>query len=500
MGVLESTKYKNIVRSISGLNNVVYNNDVLLLCDTSSNPVQIDLNDIPDDFWNTNYKLYIRDDSNNAGTNNITITAPTNHSIDNQQFVKLTTNGKGTVVRIGGNNSYVTNTASSTAGGCSFINVTVSEIQALILTNSIVECSYYKITDASDFDNGVILQGTSNNTVSLFGTGLFLNADYQNVGGNNVGVWNNSLSGLIAGTSICIWNGLHYLSQTGLVGTTPNGDTVNWLVLTKSVSNTYILESDDVKYNVSSDQILSRADKRGNYIEWRLNKNFDPIVKFQWGNNNVSGNTATNAGVFNILNNTNIIKNNYCDTSGFYDSPENKAIIQKNSVSNRGRLSTSDNSQLIEQNHISNNFEIFITSATIPITNFSNKTGSYGFSDFDIVIDMNDPSIYDLGNTTLTIPTLKKSFGIIALSNSNKTVTKIIGLSQVRLTKFITFIDSEITTFTTKSIGNVVTYEIVSNQAPGNILVEGRSSATDSIKIKKEGLINIIDGKPNIFI
>jgi hypothetical protein len=108
---LNTTYYNNNSRIVSGTP-IVYQDDVILLCDTSTGAVTINLLEIPDNQWMTTYKLYIIDNSNNASVNNITINAGVGQLINDQPSITISTNGEGCLVRIISNNQYI-----STASG-----------------------------------------------------------------------------------------------------------------------------------------------------------------------------------------------------------------------------------------------------------------------------------------------------------------------------------------------------------------------------------------------
>ena len=110
---LDSTQYKNNTRTVSGTP-TIYPNDVVLLCDTSSAPVVINLLEIPNDYWQVNYKIYVVDAANNSATNNITINAGTGQTINNSTSVIVSTNGATTIIFISSNNSYNTNGGNNT--------------------------------------------------------------------------------------------------------------------------------------------------------------------------------------------------------------------------------------------------------------------------------------------------------------------------------------------------------------------------------------------------
>ena len=100
------TKYPNTSRVISGQANLVFDSDLILLCDTSSGAVNLLLLEIPENNFNTNYKLYVVDNSNNAVTNNITITAPTGYKVQGSTTTKITSNGGVCIISISSNKSY----------------------------------------------------------------------------------------------------------------------------------------------------------------------------------------------------------------------------------------------------------------------------------------------------------------------------------------------------------------------------------------------------------
>ena len=79
---MNATKYPNNIRTVSGLNVVVYDNDVELSVNTSTVVCSIDLPAIASGYWNTTWKLYVFDASNNASVRNITINAGSGQTIN----------------------------------------------------------------------------------------------------------------------------------------------------------------------------------------------------------------------------------------------------------------------------------------------------------------------------------------------------------------------------------------------------------------------------------
>jgi hypothetical protein len=116
---LYSTTYKNQFRIVSGTT-TINNDDSILYCNTSLGAVTINLIDIPSDYWSTQYKLYVCDYSNNAGTNNITINAPTGFTINGSSSLVLNVNGESAIVRISGNTTFITEISNSGASATPF--------------------------------------------------------------------------------------------------------------------------------------------------------------------------------------------------------------------------------------------------------------------------------------------------------------------------------------------------------------------------------------------
>lgn len=357
MSTLFSTKYKNPSRTISG-SAVLFKDDVVLLCDTSSGAVNLTLLDIPADYWYTTWKLYVVDKSNNAATHNITINAPSGFKINSQSSLVINTNGGTAEISINSNSDYLGVLSSFTSNGTPlaiynegtlltptatsidfvgnlinatvignsvtvnvanpFISVTNAQLLTLIGANQIIPNQNYLVTNAifcntTNETVNVAVQGITNNTVSINGNGVFLNADYQNVGNysgvsgyaGNIGVWTSSAS--VTVNKVAIWNNLHYKNTTGTnTSSNPAVDTTNWTLLAKTVTNGYILEVDIVQYYSDTNQIFQRIDKRGNQIENNLNyyaSSVESFYCFQWGNNSVGENSVNQESYLSCLNN-----------------------------------------------------------------------------------------------------------------------------------------------------------------------------------------------------
>lgn len=113
VGTLYSTKYPNNQRIVSG-GFTVFQDDVVLLCDTSGAPVVVNLLQIPNNGgygtegnWSTQYKLYIIDYNDNAAVNNITVNAPAGFKINGSASQVLSSNGGAFIIEIASNLDYV---------------------------------------------------------------------------------------------------------------------------------------------------------------------------------------------------------------------------------------------------------------------------------------------------------------------------------------------------------------------------------------------------------
>lgn len=129
--ILNPTQYPNNTRTISGLINIVFRDDSVLLCDTSTGAVGIDLAEIPNDSWNTIYKLYVKDQSGNASVNNITINAPLGFTINGASSVTINVDSGIALIRISSSTSYL----ASFSYGTSANNLAVLD-EGVLLTPS----------------------------------------------------------------------------------------------------------------------------------------------------------------------------------------------------------------------------------------------------------------------------------------------------------------------------------------------------------------------------
>ena len=332
MSTLFETKYPNNSRVVSGTV-TLYKDDVILLCDTSVAPVTINLFEIPDNYWSTQWKLYIIDNSNNASVNNITINAGLGQTINTSSSLVLTTNGSTALIRIVSNEDYIATLGSASSGynlikneGIAlpqrttidflgeFVNasdsgtetqvtvnpiikeVTSLQLNTLISSNSLIKGLLYKVIDTPYLLN-ITLLAIDTNEVSLEGDGLLYVADYQNLGdysgvvgfNSQLGLWNGALTP-IAG-DVVIWNNKHWLNLTGVnTSTYPNLDNINWSELVKSTTKGYLIEAVRSEYNPQTNVVLRIKDLRLNEVEFAINNTENSLLNFPFGNDVFKGN------------------------------------------------------------------------------------------------------------------------------------------------------------------------------------------------------------------
>ena len=341
--------------------------------------------------------------------------------------------------------------------------------------NNLSENTTYRILDRADL--GVIIKAISSNLLSVDGEGVFLNCDCQNVFGNNLGQWYSTLSGIVIG-NVVRYLGIQYSSITGNVGTSPDGDIVNWFPIPKSTT-TYILEVDIIKYDFNNDNIIYRADKRGNEV-------YKNISRFQWGNNNIKNNKDYSGFLTNI------------NSRGSFDSVVNKSIFDI-LINETNTVNISDT----EFGSLS-----FITfancSGTISGCTFNTQdsltiTGAVSYerriiynniaSSFPNTLDMSDVAVFSAN--TITIPfTLRFTGSFTLLNNSGQVINKIIGMPRHNKVRFYAE-DGNTHQFQLTLIGSAVDYHLVGDDAL-LITIIGRPDASDYIEFETSDKLNVV--------
>jgi hypothetical protein len=272
---LYSTKYPDNIRIVSGTP-TIYRDDVVLLCDTSTSAVTINLLEIPANKWNTIYKLYVVDYSNNAFINPITINAPAGFLINNASSLTINSNGGQYLIRISSNTTYIAqlNGCCSSGGVVSVHLVTNAQLLTAISNSTLVQGDFYIVTDVTNADTYVTLQASTTNAIATDGSGYFLNADYQNVGVYSsvsgfvaqTGLWNNTGTYVIG--DVVIWDNYHWKNISGSNSGNPSTTPVDWEQIAKSKTTGYISEVDFVVYDPTLNLIKTRYDFRNNEIDY----------------------------------------------------------------------------------------------------------------------------------------------------------------------------------------------------------------------------------------
>lgn len=605
---LFSTPYPNPSRVVSGTPQL-FADDVVLLCNTSSSAVTINLLEIPADYWNTTWKLYVVDNSSNAGTNNITINAPSGYTINNQASVVINQNDGECVVRISSNTSFlaefnyqttssaldvlnegvsisptttsmnfvgalvnataVGNAVTVTINGINYISVTYSSLSSLISTNAVQIGQNYLISNAIFLIDAnetvpIMVKGIATNGVSLEGSGVFLNADYQQIGNYsgvsgfvaNIGVWTSALTPVA--NDVCMWRNYHYKNLTGTNGVLPpDSDFTNWIILAKNVTNGYIQEIDFILYDVSTNYIKYREDKRLNKVDnnpTTYGTTDEAFFSFQWGNNEVQNNIVSGESVFTINNNLvignpsflpSIFQNEIIDLS-VVSIATNSGVFQYNSFKNSSSSITTNlgsikNNNLIKStlnivtngsasvvhnntflaesllivtgtalrdfknNQLNNSQFTFVTMQgtienlitlnavwTITTADSINGTSVNGNATTQWTLDFADPTVWNSGTNTLTIPTgLQKIMGVYVLQNTGgASVQHIINLS----TQFPTIFKggNQNVTFRSVQIATATTNDIVSDKGNHNYNLVYRINGNDYITLIKNGTFNAV--------
>lgn len=408
-------KYPNNIRTITGLVNIPFQDDVVLECNTLLGAVAIQLQTIPTNFWSTQYKLYVVDKNNNASLNNITIFAPVGYTINGVPSVVINTNGGSYLIRVASNTNYIGLSGSGSAGGGGgynliedetiplvqrttmnftgggvvasddainsrtnilinggIVSLTNAQMLLLISTNAVIAGQFYLITDADLTDGGLVVQGIeTNKSTTLQGSGLFFDADYQGVGNysgvvgfvSNKGIWSSSTPFVVVIGDVVVWNNLHFKNLTGVYTdgiNTPDNDPINWQLLAKSATTGYIRAVDFVKYKVDGNYLLYRADKRLNEVDRYIDtKGKDSVVLFQWGRNEVSQNKLRSYSLMKCTNSYATFIGNILDNGTIIDFTNNqKTGIYGGNTINGSIISVSQCNGKVLENQLSSKSEL----------------------------------------------------------------------------------------------------------------------------------------------
>jgi hypothetical protein len=195
----------------------------------------------------------------------------------------------------------------------------VYEMKTLIAAGSIQVGQNYLIynaaTTATGMYGGVVVTGVRANAISNSGQGVFLVPDYQNSYSLFGGMWNFFMAPPTVGVRYA-YEGKMYQSLNGTVASAVTDPTA-WALVPFNETN-YVLEVDFVEYDIFSNQIVKREDRRGNIISGT-----NAVQTFKWGcdtcyNNIVLGGTVNNWNVIGEFS-SNIISNSSINTGACGD-------------------------------------------------------------------------------------------------------------------------------------------------------------------------------------
>jgi hypothetical protein len=217
-------KYPNPTRVVSGTV-TVNNDDVVLGCNTSAGAVVLNLGAIAQNYWNTNWKLYIYDASNNASVNNITINAGAGQTINNGSSVVLNTNGSGALIRIISNTKFVVEFTNPSSTGITL--TTSGSSGAATLVGSVLNIPVYTSAAAYTTIQNAGTPLTQRNTLNFKGGFLVTAVDNPGTLATDVSVVNDTLYAVL----YMVNPATNYIPINGILTNTPrsvlNGTAIN---------------------------------------------------------------------------------------------------------------------------------------------------------------------------------------------------------------------------------------------------------------------------------
>jgi hypothetical protein len=160
--------------------------EIYLECDTTLTAVNITLPEIASMGGFFNVKIYVSDFANNAATNNINILVSGSDTIDATSSVSINTSGGSAIIAITSITQWIClESNAGGGGGGGLITVTKAALDALILSNSLVRGSFYRVKGVDVPLYGgtdIIVQAVSDNQITEDGTGFFCNPKYLTYG------------------------------------------------------------------------------------------------------------------------------------------------------------------------------------------------------------------------------------------------------------------------------------------------------------------------------
>ena len=174
-------------------------------------------------------------------------------------------------------------------------SITRADLLALQNASQLTATKQWLVTDVGPA--GIIVTAATANRLELGVTYLALVPDWQNTSTNFGGGWSPVMVAPTLGL-MYNYNQLMYESLTAAIGTAPDGDAVNWVLVPYS-SGEYISEIHYAEYDIVTNWFSLRRDKRGNEIRQDFQNRYalakNPDACMCWGNNRVTNTVIDNA-------------------------------------------------------------------------------------------------------------------------------------------------------------------------------------------------------------
>lgn len=364
------------------------------------------------------------------------------------------------------------------------VEITWSDLMNLYGTEQMTPGVYF-ITDAGGFSAGVYVTAITESLLSPVSFAIFYDPDFQSMKTVNVGCWSSSLTGLISGVSVCVWNGIQYLSTTGVAGVNnPSISVGGWVAILKS-SEYYMPVCDAVIYDLVNDTISFRVDSRGNEIT-------TPDT-FQWGSDQVKN----NKGKFDILNQRGSFKdNNNLGTSTVIATDVNIGTISGSTIFGKGGDGVFCDFYDVNCGLRDCTIEVKETIVFDGYSLHENRTHVGDFSNFKVDVFMDSTQFYD--SNIITIPDgLQYGGNYRMVNDSGLTIQSIEGLSRYHRSAFSCENGSNME-FNTVAVSSAFPNNIVSPLAPTTLIIQGRANGRDSLVFAMAGnVVQLIESKIN---
>lgn len=246
--------------------------------------------------------------------------------------------------------------------------------------------------------------------------GFFYNCDHNNVSGLFLGVWSPTLAGVSAG-KLTSWDGIQYSNAVGINGATPpNIDVGNWTAL-PTTDPSYIQELDEIIYDIDSDVVCKRCDKRGNKLgdgNASTAITYGTLGNFKFGDDNVFSNTIT-VGSLNCINAYGIIKKNVVDTGAQPYAYNCGLTLDGNHFSNNNQTVFQSESGNISNSNFSGNVPLEFNAGEVP--SYSELIINNDFSNMEILVDFT--GLTNLSFTSTELLNKVRAVGKIILTSTN---------------------------------------------------------------------------------